>query len=646
MARPAPMVRSGIDAAVAVGSPKLRWIAWTNGWTHNARFSHFMPSPAWGSRPCLGCPADAGPHHRRRRLRRRRTWRWGSRPVTPTGTWSRSTTCTGADPSSICRASARRACEFVHGDVRDRDDLAAAGDVDAVVECSAEPSVLAGTDGSLDYLVETNLFGAYACLELCRRQDAQFVFLSTSRVYPVARLLAARLEETETRFRLAEQPGRARAVRARHLRGTSRSTARARSTARRSSPPSTSSRSTPPRSGSRRSSTGSASSPARGRWARSTRASSPTGCSPTTSAGRSSTSASAAAASRCATSCTSTDAVDLIDRQLAGPRRAGPGRSPTSAAASSTRCRSLELTELCREITGKTTPVSGSDDRAARRRPALRRATAASSSRSPTGGPPAPSATSSPTSASGSRRTRTTLRRMRRMPVAIVTGSGGLIGSESVSHFVRAGYDVVGIENDMRVCVLRRRRRRPRNAPQRSARTYRRARSRSLDLDIRDADGDRARLRASTRSRSSSSSTPRRSLRTTGRRATRSPTSPSTRPARSTCSRRRAGTARPRRSSSPRRTRSTATGRTSCRSSSDETRLELPADHPYCDGIDTSMSIDRCLHSLFGVSKAAADLLVQEYGRYFDMPTVVLPRRLPDRARTTPARGCTASSRT
>ena len=34
------------------------------------------------------------------------------------------------------------------------------------------------------------------------------------------------------------------------------------------------------------------------------------------------------------------------------------------------------------------------------------------------------------------------------------------------------------------------------------------------------------------------------------------------------------------------------------------------------------MSIDRCMHSLFGVSKAAADLLVQEYGRYFDMPTV------------------------
>jgi CDP-paratose 2-epimerase len=53
-----------------------------------------------------------------------------------------------------------------------------------------------------------------------------------------------------------------------------------------------------------------------------------------------------------------------------------------------------------------------------------------------------------------------------------------------------------------------------------------------------------------------------------------------------------------------------------------ETRLELPEDHPWHDGVDTSMSIDQSTHSLFGVSKVAGDLLVQEYGRYFDMPTV------------------------
>lgn len=53
-----------------------------------------------------------------------------------------------------------------------------------------------------------------------------------------------------------------------------------------------------------------------------------------------------------------------------------------------------------------------------------------------------------------------------------------------------------------------------------------------------------------------------------------------------------------------------------------EKRLELPEDHAFYNGIDTSMSIDQSTHSLFGVSKASADLLVQEYGRYFDMPTV------------------------
>lgn len=52
-----------------------------------------------------------------------------------------------------------------------------------------------------------------------------------------------------------------------------------------------------------------------------------------------------------------------------------------------------------------------------------------------------------------------------------------------------------------------------------------------------------------------------------------------------------------------------------------ETRWELPPDHPYYEGIDERMSIDDCKHSLFGASKVAADILVQEYGRYFGMRT-------------------------
>ncbi len=53
-----------------------------------------------------------------------------------------------------------------------------------------------------------------------------------------------------------------------------------------------------------------------------------------------------------------------------------------------------------------------------------------------------------------------------------------------------------------------------------------------------------------------------------------------------------------------------------------ETRWELDSSHPFGEhGIDETMSIDHCKHSLFGVSKAAADLMVQEYGRYFGMKT-------------------------
>ena len=91
---------------------------------------------------------------------------------------------------------------FIHGDVRDPADLAAVKGVDAIVECSAEPSALAGLTGDLDYLIRTNLLGAYNCLELARRNDAYLVFLSTSRVYPAAVLAGLALTETETRFEL------------------------------------------------------------------------------------------------------------------------------------------------------------------------------------------------------------------------------------------------------------------------------------------------------------------------------------------------------------------------------------------------------------------------------------------------------------
>jgi CDP-paratose 2-epimerase len=55
-----------------------------------------------------------------------------------------------------------------------------------------------------------------------------------------------------------------------------------------------------------------------------------------------------------------------------------------------------------------------------------------------------------------------------------------------------------------------------------------------------------------------------------------------------------------------------------------ETRWEIDSNHPYFEnGIDENLSIDHTKHSLFGASKVAADILVQEYGRYFQMKTAV-----------------------
>jgi len=95
--------------------------------------------------------------------------------------------------------------EFSHGDVRVAADLEAfAADLDVIVECSAEPSVLAGRDGQVRYVIDTNLIGCVNCLELARTTGAAFVFLSTSRVYPVSTLCRLRYEDRGDRFDLLD----------------------------------------------------------------------------------------------------------------------------------------------------------------------------------------------------------------------------------------------------------------------------------------------------------------------------------------------------------------------------------------------------------------------------------------------------------
>jgi CDP-paratose 2-epimerase len=88
---------------------------------------------------------------------------------------------------------------FHWGDIRDCSTFPS-GPFDFLIECSAEPSVLAGREGSPDYLFQTNVAGAYQCLEKARQWESRLLFLSTSRVYPIERLESHPWREEQTRF--------------------------------------------------------------------------------------------------------------------------------------------------------------------------------------------------------------------------------------------------------------------------------------------------------------------------------------------------------------------------------------------------------------------------------------------------------------
>lgn len=97
--------------------------------------------------------------------------------------------------------------QFVHGDIRNASDFSSVGNkpFDLFIEASAEPSVLAGLDGNVDYLVGTNLIGTINCLEFARRMTKALIFLSTSRVYAIEPLRRLPLVETKTRLTLGEK---------------------------------------------------------------------------------------------------------------------------------------------------------------------------------------------------------------------------------------------------------------------------------------------------------------------------------------------------------------------------------------------------------------------------------------------------------
>ena len=97
--------------------------------------------------------------------------------------------------------------KLVHADIRSATDVATLPACDWVLDCAANPSVLAGVDGrtSSRQLVEHNLGGTINLLEYCKEHRAGFILLSTSRVYSIPALASLKMEVADGAFRPAAQ---------------------------------------------------------------------------------------------------------------------------------------------------------------------------------------------------------------------------------------------------------------------------------------------------------------------------------------------------------------------------------------------------------------------------------------------------------
>ncbi len=202
---------------------------------------------------------------------------------------------------------------------------------------------------------------------------------------------------------------------------------------------------------------------------------------------------------------------------------------------------------------------------------------------------------------------------------AIVTGASGLIGSETVRRLARDGFRVIGLDNDMRARFF---------GPEASTRSVQRSLAAELgdayqhhDADIRDAErvqdifresGSRLDLVVHAAAQPSHDWAAREPATDFGVNAV--------------------GTLNLLEATRLHAPEATFAFLSTNKVYGDrpnqlpleeqDQRFEIAAGHEYANGIDETMSLDQCTHSLFGVSKTAADLLVQEYGRYFEMKTV------------------------
>jgi len=97
-----------------------------------------------------------------------------------------------------------RGVKYVHGDIRNPEDLKIEEPLDYIIDAAAEPSVGSGLEGAFNYVINTNLNGTVNVLELAARHKARFIFLSTSRVYPISYLENIGYTECDARFSIHE----------------------------------------------------------------------------------------------------------------------------------------------------------------------------------------------------------------------------------------------------------------------------------------------------------------------------------------------------------------------------------------------------------------------------------------------------------
>jgi CDP-paratose 2-epimerase len=204
------------------------------------------------------------------------------------------------------------------------------------------------------------------------------------------------------------------------------------------------------------------------------------------------------------------------------------------------------------------------------------------------------------------------------MSLVVVTGSGGLVGSEASRLFAERGWDVVGIDNDMRRTFF---------GPEASTAANRARletdlpRYRHASIDIRDRaalEGLFAELGSAIGAVIHAAAQPSHDW------AARDPHVDFAVNAVGTLNLLEAA----RRSAPEAPFVFTSTNKVYGDTPNrlplveEETRFTVDSAHPFAArGIDESMSLDQTLHSVFGASKSAADLMVQEYGRYFGLPT-------------------------